>query len=627
MLLPALLSAASVALPRTTGNGDVVRVVEAPLAADIAAYRGALPETRPPLRGFRAPILDDAATMTRFVPAFVETGEADEPLLAAVTIVVDRLATDGLCATLVQVVDALGAETIAGTGAGTMEGAARVEASGLPIDLLPFFAWDATDGDRDANLFVRTVAERLAAGTTADELTAELARATFTFRPTGYRVATESGERDIDTIRVQFTRGDTWLGDGDGSNLDLARQVIEALPDARLLASVEARHIDELLETLSTWELGELPGRVTLTKEALVVAQWAQDNGKAGYVRAEGEWTIGTLVPRYASRGEGGSTFAPNESFLADGLAAAGHAVVQSPLLFQGGNLLAVHDPQRDERVLLVGEAEVYRNVALGLTNQQALDALGLEFGVDRLVVLPAASFHIDAEVTLRSHEGELIAFVNDDDPAIAIVLESAIDALERAEMLAAEMAALAREAVAGEEWGTVIETIGRVLGENALSLGRYPESFARAFQTGPTDPGTGNLQTCLLALDRITGAAIPIDQLQDRHAQAYLRSFEHMERDRQAIRDELERNGWRVVPVPSLPGGPRGLNYINAVHDRTRSLVPTYGGLYARLDRAALDVYERTLGSSVSVIPIRSTESQRRSGAVHCSVAAYPVP
>jgi hypothetical protein len=609
-------------LPSLPNKGDVVTVVEVPLSDEVAAYRSALSEMRPPLRGFRAPILEASSKTPRFVPEFVETRIVDEPLLAAITLIVKRLAKDGLCTTLVHVIDALDPQN--------EDLIARVEATGFPLDLLSHFTWEATGGDRGPDAFVSAIAERLAAGTSVDQLAAELSQATFAFEPTGYRVATESGERDIDTVRLQFTRGDTWLGDGDGSNLDLARQVVEALPEAHLLASVETRHAEELLATLSTWDLGEEPGRVTLTKEALVVSQWAQDNGKPGYVEGAAGWTIGTLVPRYASRGEGGSTFVPGESFLADGLAAAGHEVVHSPLLFQGGNMLAVHDPKRDERVLLVGEAEVYRNVALGLTREQALDALRIEFGVDRCIVLPAASFHIDAEVTLRSHGGELIAFVNDDDAAIAIVLECATDALERAEKLAPESAALTREAIAGGDWATVIETIGTTLGENALTIGRYAESFAKTFETSATDPGTGNLQTCLFALDRMTGKAIPIENIQDLHARAYLNSFEHMKRDRQTIRDELERNGWRVVPVPSLPGGSRGLNYINAVHDRTRSLVPAYGGLYARLDRAALDVYERTLSSggfAVSVVPILAAESQRRSGAVHCSVAAYPVP
>lgn len=99
------------------------------------------------------------------------------------------------------------------------------------------------------------------------------------------------------------------------------------------------------------------------------------------------------------------------------------------------------------------------------------------------------------------------------------------------------------------------------------------------------------------------------------------------VERDRQAIHAELERNGWRVVRVPSLAGGGRGRNYVNALHDRTRSLIPAYGGLFEELDRAAREVYETTLGSAVRVLPIRSAESQRRSGAVHCSVALYPAP
>ena len=90
-----------------------------------------------------------------------------------------------------------------------------------------------------------------------------------------------------------------------------------------------------------------------------------------------------TLVPRYASRGEDGAVLVPGETFLVDGLAAAGLRIVRSPLHFQGGDLITAQDPATGQRTLLIGEADVYRNTMLGLTREQVLEAFGIEFGVD----------------------------------------------------------------------------------------------------------------------------------------------------------------------------------------------------------------------------------------------------
>ncbi len=80
------------------------------------------------------------------------------------------------------------------------------------------------------------------------------------------------------------------------------------------------------------------------------------------------------------------------------------------------------------------------------------------------------------------------------------------------------------------------------------------------------------------------------------------------------------------MEPVPSLSEAGRSLTYVNGIHDRTRYLMPAYGGLYRSVDEAAAAVFERVLGPDVHVIPVLSGESQRRSGAVHCAVSVYEV-
>src|SRR5690606_11573208 len=161
---------------------------------------------------------------------------------------------------------------------------------------------------------------------------------------------------------------------------------------------------------------------------------------------------IATLTPRYASRGEDGSTFVPGDTFLLDGLAKADHLVIQSPLLFQGGNLLAVQDPATGKRLLLVGEAEVYRNIALGLTEAQVLDAFRIEFGVDRCEILPAVSFHIDYDVCVRAHEGQQIAFVNDTQAAVRLILKRGVDVLAFNNMIDAADAAAAHRYIDSQQ-------------------------------------------------------------------------------------------------------------------------------------------------------------------------------
>jgi hypothetical protein len=318
----------------------------------------------------------------------------------------------------------------------------------------------------------------------------------------------------------------------------------------------------------------------------------------------------------------------PGETFLAEGLAAAGLRVVQSPLLFQGGNLMVVRDPARGERVLLAGEAEVYRNVALGLTEAQATEALRVEMGADRCVVLPAAAFHIDYEVAVRAVGGRLLAFVNDTPAAVAIILSCGIDAMARGGVMAAAEATGAREALASRQLGRAVDIIGSAVMRGAVGPGRFGESFAKLFEAGPGDSGVGNLQRLLLALD-LTAAALatPGNMPWDPHARAYLESFRRRDADRRVLWRRLETMGCRIIPVPSLAETPRGVNAVNLIQDSRRVLMPAYGGLYEALDRAAAGVIGAAVGAGTEVVPVRCGESQRRLGALHCASSVYAKP
>src|SRR4029079_6078584 len=173
---------------------------------------------------------------------------------------------------------------------------------------------------------------------------------------------------------------------------------------------------------------------------------------------------IATLVPRYASRGEDGPTFVPGETYLIEAFAAQGHRVTQSPLLFQGGNLIAVRDPASGERILLLGEAEIYRNTALGLTREQVLDAFRVEMGVDRCAVLPAVSFHIACELTVRAVEHRLVSFVNDSSVAARIVIDCGLTALEKHGDITAAAASDARAKIAARRTSEAVDAVSAPL-------------------------------------------------------------------------------------------------------------------------------------------------------------------
>lgn len=629
----------------------------------IRDYRRSLPEARPPLRGFRAMILatHKTSSMWHRRPADVVTGETPvpqvplEPLDAAGApwpfettgsgddprfdrarqLVATHLAGDGLLVTLAGAIEVLGPEKFAGPAAGapSQDQTNLLRSVGLPVDLLPFFR--GLDGTGNAPpAIVGHIAKRLLAGATPATMRSELRRIPYHFSQTlsGFRVMTESGENQIGTVRLQLTRGTYWRGRGAGGNLDLARQLIEQLPNAKFIASIEEKHLDQFLKLASGWPLLR-SGRLTVLPEPLPVAQWSQDNGKAGTVTATASSdgtagaaapvTIATLVPRYASRREDGSVFIPGESFLMDSLAATGHTVIQSPLLFQGGNLLAVRDPATGERLLLIGEAEVYRNTALGLTEAQVVESFRIELAVDRCIMMPAVSFHLDFDVCLRSHRGRMMAFVNDSNTASRIVLALGVKALARSGILNDSLAQELLNDLEARRPIPFLDRIGPVLSKQMNKQGRFSVPFARVFAVDEVDSPVGNLQRFLLAMDTFVHAHI---RPTERQAEAYLSSFGRRAADREELNTLLSNLGWKVVGVPSLADGNRSINYLNGIHDRGHYYIPAYGGLFAPLDDAAAKVFRDELGTEIAVVPILCGESQRRVGAIHCSVNLYPL-
>ena len=605
-------------------DGNFVRIIRSKPGEETLKYRTAMPSQFIPLRGFRAPILKRAAERR---PAVLATNSLSELQRRAAECVTRRLAADGLLPTLAQVVGILGPASFLTNGIGGLD---SLTALGFPTDLLACFPTrEPADEVEVAASVLARVARRLSEGATPVSLRPELDALPFRWgraRPE-FEIATEAGEHELGLLRMQAGGG---YRDGilPGGSIDVICQLVAKLPNADFLLSVPDAFLPPF-ENLARqmWRLRKAD-QVTLVSEPLPVAAWAQDNGKAGLVAGPkpGEWKLATLTPRYACMDEGKSTFEPGQSFLMDGLEAAGHKVVHSALLFQGGNLLAGRDPKTGERVLLVGEGEIYRNIALGLTRAQALEAFRVEFGVDRCVVFPAVSYHLDFDVSLRARGSQMIAFVNDPLAAARTILDLSLGPLERHGTLDPRAAQGARAALAaGRDADALLPLTNAV---QRLLQGRpdLPASLAQLFAGSRTDSAAGNLQCFLVALDLLESSlqrdevgAVGIEKRE------YFSALRRMDTGRQRQAEELRKLGWTVVPVPSLPDFFRSINYLNGIHHRDGYIMPVFGGFYTPLDQRAMAAIRLALGPELRITQVQSAECQRGHGGVHCTAVAYP--
>ncbi len=591
-----------------------------------------LPESRPPLRAFRAPTDPRAAPAIPFHPPDATAPDAHR---RAAALIARDLAPRGVIPTLAAVLPILGLAT---GDADPRASLSLLGAVGFPVDLLACFAPSGAGsgaGSGDAAATLRHVVAALG----RPDPVAALAELGFRFTQScpGFQVAAETGEHDPDAVRLQLTRGDYFDGPGSGSNLGVVRDLIAALPDSTALILIERRHLPTFLAHARDWPAPRARPRWAVPTE-LRLSQWAQDNAKPGTALLPGGRALATLSPRFASRSEEAPTFLPGESLTDDLVAPLAvtpsrtHRLAQSPLLFQGGNIIAVRDPASNQRLLLVGEAEIHRNTALGLSAEQVVAAFTIEFGVDRCIVLPAASFHLDYELTLRTvghgAGARIIAFVNDTAAASHIILGCAIGALERHRLLTRQGAAEARLRLARSDAPGLSQLVAPPVLHPTPSGPIVPEDLAPVFSVGDGDSGVGNIHRFLLALDFLLSThpelpSLPIDP----QFRAYLESFGRREADRAAIRLALQQLGWKVIPIPSTSDDKRATNYLNGLHTARAYLMPSWGGLYRPLDDAATNAFRRALDRSVAVIPINCAESQRRAGGLHCSAQLYPKP
>src|SRR5262249_23317632 len=133
--------------------------------------------------------------------------------------------------------------------------------------------------------------------------------------------------------------------------------------------------------------------------------------------------------------------------------------------------------------------------------------------------------------------------------------------------------------------------------------------------------------QCFLYAMDSLLSNTLKPAEVSDSRPAGYVRALRRTTALREQMRKQLEALGWKVVPGPSISAADRSIDYLNGVHAKGLYLMPAWGGLYRGLDDAAIDAFRRACGPDVRIVPILSSESQRRNGAVRCSVGVYPKP
>lgn len=540
--------------------------------------------------------------------ARLPTPDSPYELRRATELVTRRLAREGLLATAMEALRAHGP-------AARADPAGALGRSGIPTDLLAMFELQGAGGFSRGGA-AEWMVSRLASGAAPGAIREDLRRAAFVPEPTlpGFTATDDSGTHTPLAVRLQLTRDDDWLGPGDGGSLDVARQLVAMLPEVPLIISSHESHADRIAARCAAWARSAGRGApITVIAEGWRLSQWAQDNARPGTVERADAPAPAALLPRYASRADECSAFVPGDTFAAESLACAGIEVARSPLHFQGGNMLCVCDGRR--RVLLLGEAEIARNIALGLNRDQTIRLFCAELGADEAAVLPGASYHLDYELFVRAGPNSApVACVADEAAGAEAVIDAGLDALVRSGALSPVGTDASRPRAAME----------------ALARGFDPargfiSELASLFSTGaPGDPGAAALSVLLEAVDgalareRIDAAA---EHRMDRHALAMLEARRRAAKDREQLRCLIADMGWRVVRVPSLPAPRHGLASLNAINAQHRALVPAGPDFFAAADART---HAALAECGIETAPVRTAESQRRHGALRCSAAVF---
>lgn len=588
-----------------------------------------LPDETPAVgRGFKFPPSGAAAAADLGLPG---EGSPYEVRRAA-TIVARTLARDGLGPVAIEAAIVLRPLQV-------VADPARLEsllaAAGIPVDLLAMLELSGPGGFARAGCVAWLASQtHVKGGENLAASRASIRRAQLAFEPSlpGFRATDDAGAAAAHApllARLQLTRGDDWFGIGDGGAVDIARQVAASLPGVPLLISARQDHAPVIAQLARGWSSERGDGEnasITIMSEAVTVSQWAQDNARAGSLLADGHAASAALLPRYSSRGSELSAFVPGDSAIGDSLEIAGIRTARSPLHFQGGNTILVHDAVAARRVLLVGEAEVYRNVALGLSSAQSLDCLRIELGADQAVMLPSPSYHIDYEVLCLSApgSGRITVFVADQEAGERCIVAAGLAALQRANVFDSVTANRLHE---GLHAGTpeAVNQLRVLLRLQDGAANGFPFMLASHFSTGsPGESAIGNFLTFLDALDSLS-ARVSIDQDLEgsAHEVAMHAARCRLNSDRAAMATELAELGWGVVQIPCYNAAARSVCPLNAVRVGNTLLLPQVRGLFSELDARANAVIWTSVPGLI-VEGMTTAESQRRNGSLRCALSIF---
>ena len=567
----------------------------------------------PRLRGFRTPLESNDAW-----PIDAPPGEGPGDYEDAARFVAGHLARDGLVLTVMSVMRRFDLPWLA---AGRLD-PATLRAAGIPADLLEHFSVRG-------RALPDVLADWAMRGMRADQVEPTESGAAFVFRPSapGFAVMAEDGSEPVGAFRLQIPTDRFVRGPGDGFALDVLRQIVLELPEIDVWLGVHWEHEAGVRGWLERWSIPR-PQRVRVLPTGLRVSPWAQDNGKAGLAPTATGTRPLTLVPRFATTNEQSSRFVPGDSFVFEVLAAHGVTdVAVSPLLFQGGNLVPFVDPATGRRILLVGEAEVHRNRALGLTAEQVLSAMRAEFGVDRCVVLPAVSLHLDLELTVRRCGDRLVACVNDDLAAAQIIVREGVRAMGEAGMIRRIDHDMMIKWIDRGEAILMAGVIEQLMVEARGGRRTISGNVAAVFAPSPLQTPTASFHRFLAAVYILVAeVATPVELARMPAAnRRYLESLQRRRAGRAEIRRRLEALGIEVRPVPGTGDAGQGVSYVNGVHLTDAYLMPVYGGLYEALDAAGGEAIAEAFGADVRIVPIDTAGIQGLLGGVHCMTGIYP--
>ena len=599
----------------TPNAAGAFRVVDEDLPAEVIA---AWQETRnevPELRGFRAPFAEVSGDFTWDM--FAPKREDDPAKRAAALTLAEQLAAKGLVRATME---ALRTNKVLQPGEEITS--AKLASIGVPVDLLAMHVAGGKPVIEGLQQWWNDGGTVAGANELAD-------RARFEFQPTrqSFKVMAEDGSEQAGRIRVQLHAAKYAIGEGDGSPMDVVRQLACLERGWEIVATAPKRELDALLAHANSWPVHDRSG-MTIVSTPVFASQWAQDSAKTGlFTRGDGTTAAATLLPRFASVNEQMTKFAAGDSMIFESLRPALGEYVFSPLLFQGGNVMCVAKPG-GERLLLLGEAEVHRNRALGLSEKDVLSAFRSEFGVDRCVVVPAVSFHIDVEFTVRRVGDELVAAVGDDIAAARLLLGAALQAFEKAKLIGpAEVQRAVEELQAGKQRDALALTAS-IAASHISTDGKVGGAFVEALRSPLAAPEAAAGRV-MHAMDLLTAveaktAGQPLSP-NNPHERVYRESLRRRVEERDKLATMLTQLGMRVVRVPNLGDEEQGVNVINAVHLPEMTLVPISGGIYASIDEAAIAAYRQAFGDSIEIIPVTTTYVQSQYGGVHCMVSVYP--